>query len=1484
MRLRLAVTIALVLAAAAVLGDAKPNCVWVIDVMEGQAMSGVLPSKWESSACDPSYLSFSAPEPPAGFAITGLRTGAYSYTPAMGTGNTLQRVDLNVNCMIFTPVCDVAAIFFAVTAAPTTTTTTTPTTTPAPTTSTPTTTAAPTMSGDTTATTVATSATGTSAPTSTAPTTTTATTSTTTPTTTTPTTTAAPLSACPGHVVVGSTTPGTPATFDMRVATPISTNLTALSTEAFVRQLQSTCNAAVTLGLIPGSEMFSASGSIVPRSGMWVVTRDGLQVLFDSMATNMDEGIFFSNYTVSCGDLPICSFEIQIASASGPTLPPLPNVPGCQAVYGFDGYFSQLFTYSLVGIAGETVCGAGEAVNFTALRTPYFFDKFEVHTNSFQYLAPSGPFLDQFTIGLQCNNVIKCTATVFVETASDAPKSTTSTPAPTTPACADTYMLPAVVETPSSVVTLNLAPKAAQCNVSVGFTFTSAALYGTILKTTSAGEVRYLTPSSFATTVDHFNFVAVCNSSLLGPWTCEGTANVLISRGSTTEPPTTTEPPADHVVINDQFICSGTCDGDDILKVASTNEEVFDNPNNLGTPASRVRSDGVPIGTITATLTTSNTIRLTVYGKISNMMSGRVPVFDKIVGDTYFTAASVGMASASATAVNPAIAFNGTCLNRQSKFGIAEELWEWTNLSTYTGSAVGNYMSGDNIFQKFGGKHHNCNTFLADTCKYAPLLTPALVKSGDATALRWSLEVSGCDETWTADVSAAHFRNLRRQNGGPLIFERVTPSIYRTSLYSQSVKPVRWHPPFTGIASTATVKDIVTVTRNEVTGTLTELTAADAFAARSMNVLDVTTTTTLTFGDVPNATTATTTTATTTPTTTTTGASPNVTTTTSTGNVTTTAATTSGNVTTTNVTTTTNATQVATEVTNTTTTTPTTTRITNRASFVVDVDTFITSNTQVERVLGYNIMLYPTVASVLNTVSVATVSFVSSEYYVPLLSNCPYCTGNQSKCNAAADGSVTRASGTMASDCNTDTSDIAMVTFTAAAPVVNQICTNATTSATSATEEVVTEMSAVNCTPSSVNISIRGVLRGPGTASTAGLPEATLVFAIGLSNGQTFQVTIDQGIYMSQLASSVSKVVDNTVYRTTRYFPVRDPLGYSGPTLSFSEVPASTDDSTFKSCLVGSAPTTTLVTAPLTKGNAKLTQQEEETTFSATDWLRLRATSNASLLSLTLTVPASEVFDSSTSGNVVVQLAGSLTVAGALPWAKYASFLNFRQLAAASGTDGIPVYDYILIPGTILKPSGALRVQFFLEATFGDTIVRRHVSVSRTLAVGIRHEIATNNDDFGFTTHYENTTEQENTRTAVIIVCVFAAIIAGSALFCVALDEGARSVVSAQHRVIMAYLSGNPLNPPKAKKEAPKKAAAPKKPIVAPAVSPKAVEEGLAAAPKGSRRFMNDVEVGRNESPLARVRPEGQNTGISRRRTGSPQMEARRRHDDEDAV
>eukprot|EP00658_Telonema_sp_P-2_P046535 TRINITY_DN34753_c0_g1_i1.p1 TRINITY_DN34753_c0_g1~~TRINITY_DN34753_c0_g1_i1.p1 ORF type:complete len:137 (-),score=43.58 TRINITY_DN34753_c0_g1_i1:93-503(-) len=78
----------------------------------------------------------------------------------------------------------------------------------------------------------------------------------------------------------------------------------------------------------------------------------------------------------------------------------LPNVPECRAVYGFDGYFSQTSTYNLVGIAGETTCGAGEAVNFTALRKPSFFDKFEVYPTTFAYLAPSGPFLDKFVIGL----------------------------------------------------------------------------------------------------------------------------------------------------------------------------------------------------------------------------------------------------------------------------------------------------------------------------------------------------------------------------------------------------------------------------------------------------------------------------------------------------------------------------------------------------------------------------------------------------------------------------------------------------------------------------------------------------------------------------------------------------------------------------------------------------------------------------------------------------------------------------------------------------------------------------------------------------------------------------------------------------------------------------------------------------------------------------------------------------------------------------
>jgi hypothetical protein len=261
----------------------------------------------------------------------------------------------------------------------------------------------------------------------------------------------------------------------------------------------------------------------------------------------------------------------------------------------------------------------------------------------------------------------------------------------------------------------------------------------------------------------------------------------------------TTLPPANSgpfVTPRPYMQCRGTCNND-AWKVTQADGSVWD------TDVAAPRADGKPIDGIETSWENGNLV-VRAYSKIGNV-GVRFPTFEAVVTkvNELFTADEQRT-----RVIETSVPFDLNCLNSQSATGIAEDVWEWSFVTNRTGHVGRYYASGNNWYQKFGGKHINCDTFLADSCRFAPLLTPKLQQDPAAGGV-WSVQVDGCDVKWTGIFSFAAMRNMRKIDGTP-VFQMADGQRVRTLIRSEVLKPASFIEARRGISTRTKDYDIVT--------------------------------------------------------------------------------------------------------------------------------------------------------------------------------------------------------------------------------------------------------------------------------------------------------------------------------------------------------------------------------------------------------------------------------------------------------------------------------------------------------------------------------------------------------------------------------------------------------------------------------------------------------------------------------------------------
>jgi hypothetical protein len=201
---------------------------------------------------------------------------------------------------------------------------------------------------------------------------------------------------------------------------------------------------------------------------------------------------------------------------------------------------------------------------------------------------------------------------------------------------------------------------------------------------------------------------------------------------------------------------------------------------------------------------THNYALITTYGAIGNM-AVRFPTFEVIEwkpGQTF------NEANVRALAAPLSTGFDQLCLNYQGSTGLASDVWQF-NPDQLDGTMVfpgSKYDSQTSWYQKFGGKHRQCDIFTGEEagvrrpCRYAPLLTPRAVQDETAGYGVWRLLVSGCNLVWQGKFNWNAILNQVLKNGNKAF--KVTPCsctyAITGEIYNQAVQPNSWTDPSRG--------------------------------------------------------------------------------------------------------------------------------------------------------------------------------------------------------------------------------------------------------------------------------------------------------------------------------------------------------------------------------------------------------------------------------------------------------------------------------------------------------------------------------------------------------------------------------------------------------------------------------------------------------------------------------------------------------------
>ncbi|RNF11390.1 hypothetical protein TraAM80_01007 [Trypanosoma rangeli] len=741
------------LSAAAPFADAAvalPQCAWVYAAKEGEITTSLLQRSWDLDACAGKYVTLTTMAPAlSGFVIPNTHLLVVQYTPTI-TGLMEGEVRyvsqrLSVMCDVFTPLCKQASVYYVVHG----TQNTGPT-------------------NDTTTT------------------------------TTTTTTTAAPIPFAPSCPPDG-------------VLPVVRTNITVPARLEPLSYVDN-CLAPRHIIISKVSDTMKKLFYIEKGSILW----------FDRNAENQDEGVFSVELTVYCNEVASC-FNIQASfTVVKPSLPPTENPPNCSLAYGFRVFFSQNVSLTITPHK-EDACPAGQKAVFTLVSPPkYNAEAFQLDNNTgkFYYAAPTVQWVtsDVFVFVISC--AVDTDGTSHPLCTGLAKIIVTSPPSPTPPPppppakeveCPGNFVFNYEMgnESKTAPNTYNLFLEAGRGeNVSFcpGGIYTKAELR---TKTSTGNLVGFNNTSgvfqyvSSSKSVDHFDFALTCATGRV----CNGSATLQPRKNPTPSP----EYPSTVYDLG-HIVCRGTCDAS-AWRSSPRYPGLFDVTDWPQKGRSHVtpRRDGKSPDDMDFELRMEgNALLLRAYTIIGNM-AARFVTFTP-VGDS-----KSALLTSAYVPDGAHVSFNASCLDQQARSGVASDIWTWddaseteggTTLRGHLNTVTDAYKSGENYFQKFGGKHRDCDVYRSDPCKYAPMLTPASTTgvsiANDANAegvIDWKLYVNNCEATWVGNVSLNRLRMLRNSTTNEPLFKAVNKSLLVGTIYTQVVKPASWVPPYKGILS-----------------------------------------------------------------------------------------------------------------------------------------------------------------------------------------------------------------------------------------------------------------------------------------------------------------------------------------------------------------------------------------------------------------------------------------------------------------------------------------------------------------------------------------------------------------------------------------------------------------------------------------------------------------------------------------------------------
>jgi len=432
------------------------------------------------------------------------------------------------------------------------------------------------------------------------------------------------------------------------------------------------------------------------------------------------------------------------------------------------------------------------------------------------YAAPQEEMGETFAVAASCGEDALCQLSVGVSVArpltmppsTDAPSNSGDSTE-----CARQFFTVALGSSVSD--SLGASRDAPPCNGPRTYATTRQPSRGTVVLA-SNGDFRFDAPASLpdrANQYDDFGYAVSCQGTVV----CRGAAYVTFV-AATAPPPTTAAPqpqpsapssgngngpsapaPADPTVApNAPFVnprpymtCRGTCNRD-AWPVSQNDAAGWD--TNRAPP----RRDGKAVDSV-ETAWEDGRLVIRAYSKIGSL-GLRFPAFEELTVRPGDVLSDVEVRRAVAESSVP---FDIGCLGAQSPAGYAANVWEWTADGGHVGR---HYKSGSDWYHKFGGKHLQCDTFLADSCRYAPLLTPRS-QQDSATEGVWSVQIDGCDVTWTGVFTFAAMRTMRRRDGTP-VFTMDADQQVRARIVTEAVKPVSEVRPMDGVATNVDRRDL----------------------------------------------------------------------------------------------------------------------------------------------------------------------------------------------------------------------------------------------------------------------------------------------------------------------------------------------------------------------------------------------------------------------------------------------------------------------------------------------------------------------------------------------------------------------------------------------------------------------------------------------------------------------------------------------------